>query len=203
MLTNCTLDKTLYLFVHLFMQKAYRVFIQKYGNVPPIFVVIYYSIPNPFFRLFNTDFSGAFHPHFQLLCPFVKLTYLCTILICAQMTALEHRKLTGLISCGTHRCKGTETSSQSHRATWNIHYEDQEWKTLFYFGTHFLMFWLHQSKRSHAHSLKAEQKKQNSFLTDELKGEVMSSFVLQEPPIDRAVFWALSWSSLLKLNLML
>lgn len=54
------------------------------------------------------------------------------------------------------------------------------------------MFWLHQSKRSHAHSLKAEQKKQNSFLADELNGKVMSNyFVLQEPPINRAAFWAL------------
>lgn len=64
------------------------------------------------------------------------------------------------------------------------------------------MFWLHRSKRSRAHSLKAEQEKQN-FLTEELNGKGMPSyFVLQQPPINRAAFWALFSWSLLKLNLM-
>lgn len=45
-----------------------------------------------------------------------------------------------------------------------------------YFKIHFLMFWLHWSKRSCAHSLKAEQEKQNSFLTGELNGKVMPSY---------------------------
>lgn len=173
------------------MQKVYRVFIQKYNNVPLIFVLIYCSIPNLLFKLLNTDFSGALQPHFQLLWTFAKLTYLCTILICAQIAALEHTKLNRLISPGNQRCKVTETSSQSHKTTWNKYYKNQEWKILFCFRINFLMFWLHRSERSRAHSLKAEQKKQNSFLTDGLNGKARSSyFVLKEPPINRTL-WAL------------
>lgn len=68
--------------VHLFMQKVCRAFIQKYGSVPLIFVLIYCSISNLLLKLFNTDFSGALQPHFQLSCPFVKCKFMYNFNMC-------------------------------------------------------------------------------------------------------------------------
>lgn len=126
MITNYALDKTLsiFLFVHLYMQKAHRVFIRTYGNVPLIFVLIYCSTPNPSFKLLNTDFSGAFQPHFRLLCPFVKLTYLHTILIYTQIVALEHRKFgQGSSLLTVIGAKWQRPQVRGHKATWNKHWE--------------------------------------------------------------------------------